>query len=171
MEEICLKWYDANVVKPKVDKLDCVDVLVYCNGAIYKASYIKHKKQKVGKFYIDMNWPKKIFENITEYVTMWSYIDSPDNIDSKYSEFKIKEYNGKFTILKRFKETTGFLWWKKDTDVWDTIDIYGNRRYYIRTPRGRYITNESILTPEYKKLDDAKDAIKMIVNGDIYHSI
>ena len=74
---LIMNWIDVNKEKPSAGHFESVDVLVCCGSRTYSASFVKYKDESEGRFYLDLNFPKKIFENITEHVTHWMYVELP----------------------------------------------------------------------------------------------
>ena len=72
-----MNWIDVNKEKPNTGHFESVDVWVCCGCKTYSASFIKHKEESEGRFYLDINFPKRIFENITDHVTHWMYVELP----------------------------------------------------------------------------------------------
>ena len=72
-----MNWININKNQPDAGFLDCVDVWVCCGSKTYSVSFIKHKDDISGRFYLDINFPKRIFEDITSHVTHWMYVELP----------------------------------------------------------------------------------------------
>ena len=72
-----MEWINVQDKQPDTGKFDTVDVWICCGSRTYSASYIKHKYDKVGRFYLDLNYPKMIFEDLTSHVTHWQYVELP----------------------------------------------------------------------------------------------
>jgi hypothetical protein len=73
-----MKWIEITQGTPNVGYFESVDVWVCCGVRTYSASFIKHKDQKEGRFYLDINFPKRIFQDITSHVTHWMYVELPN---------------------------------------------------------------------------------------------
>jgi hypothetical protein len=73
-----MKWKNVKDELPDVGFLECIDVFICCGSNTYSGSYIKHKNETEGRFYFCSNYPKNIFENLTEYVSHWMYVELPN---------------------------------------------------------------------------------------------
>lgn len=74
MAEFCQRWIPVEEELPDTGYYEAVDVWVKCGSKTYSVSYIKHRDENKGRFYIDLNYPTRIFTDITTAVTHWRKI-------------------------------------------------------------------------------------------------
>lgn len=78
-------------------------------------------------------------------------------------KYRIKEYNGEFTIEIFCSETIGMWWWKKTKSGWYNTNILGSRHiYYIGSP---------IISKTFMSISEAHKQIQIWKKGPTYHYI
>ena len=77
-------------------------------------------------------------------------------------EYRIEEYAGAFTIQIKIKETTGVLWWKKNTPVWKKVDTYGCQFC---------VWGYQFPLQSFRTLDEAKIKVSEFKKGVGYHEV
>ena len=72
------KWIDVNKEKPNTGNFESVDVWICCGMQTYSATFIKDRNESNGHFYLDIRFPKRIFEDFTSHVSHWMYVELPN---------------------------------------------------------------------------------------------
>ena len=78
------------------------------------------------------------------------------------NKYRIREYRGLFSIEVQVSVRKGFLWWKKNKQIWRPTNMYG----------GAQQTSQFMHQPSsksYLSLADAKKCVEEWKKGDIYH--
>lgn len=110
-----MDWIDITNKKPNAGNFETIDVWVCCGSTTYAASWIKHRDDKEGRFYLDLNYPKKIFEDITSHVTHWQYTVYPwEGKPEATSENSLHKHGVISTVCPRCKHDTK---WHVDNKV------------------------------------------------------
>jgi len=76
--------------------------------------------------------------------------------------YRIKEFDNKFTVQCEYEETTGYLWWKKTKIEWHNSNEFG------------YPVTHLLPWPSMKpfnSLEEAKAKIDSFKKGVIYHNV
>lgn len=75
-----MNWINVKDKRPNTGYFDTIDVWVCCGYKTYSCVFIKDEEHSLGgRFYLSLNYPKRIFEDITEYVSHWLYVELPEN--------------------------------------------------------------------------------------------
>jgi hypothetical protein len=69
------EWVSVNERLPDVGFFDSKEILALCGSRQYVLDYVTDDKG--GRFYLSLNYPKKVFEDFTEHVTHWMPLPTP----------------------------------------------------------------------------------------------
>jgi len=107
-------------------------------------------------------------------------LDKNLTMELNKSDFRIAEFNDKFTIERKDTETKGFWlifwWWKKEVEIWKKVDSEGVCIYHIHLHgTGKSYSNEDNPMREFSTLNSAKHKVEEIIKFSkmktIYHEI
>lgn len=77
-------------------------------------------------------------------------------------KYRVKEiYNDEFIIELKVIKKTGFLWWKKEKEVWRRCNKFGHEGSN---------SNINPYLPAFKTLKEAKEQINRFQTKPIYHN-
>lgn len=71
------KWVSVDDDLPDTGFFSCIEVIARCGSRNYVLDFITNKDEPKGKFYLSLNYPKQIFEDLTSHVTHWMPLPSP----------------------------------------------------------------------------------------------